>query len=29
VFPLGELSFDDFHLTLQNLFPSEGGMDVR
>ena len=29
VFPLGELSFDGFHLTLQNLFFFRGGMDVR
>jgi hypothetical protein len=29
VFPLGELSFDDFHLTQQNLFSFRGGMDVR
>jgi hypothetical protein len=29
VFPLGELSFDDFHLTQQSLFSFRGGMDVR
>jgi hypothetical protein len=29
VFPLAVLSFDGFHLTLQNLFSFRGGMDVR